>query len=250
MKLDIGYETNTGLLRDHNEDALGMWELNVPSEDGTGWHGWLLAVADGMGGHLAGEVASQLAIEVLPRAYEHHAATAPAAALRSAAEEANRAVWDAGQTDAAHIGMGTTLVAALLRAGLLVVAHVGDSPAFLVRDMVAHRLTRDHSWVAEAVARGQLDQEEAEQHPYRHVLTRALGSVPEVLVDLSEELTLEPDDVVVLCSDGLLRHVREEEMARVVTERSAQAAAETLVDLANERGGEDNITVIICRILS
>jgi protein phosphatase len=144
--------------------------------------------------------------------------------------------------------MGTTLVAALLRGDRAVLAHVGDSPAFLVRARTARRLTQDHSWVAQAVARGHLDPEEADSHPYRHVLTRALGSMPSVDVDVSEELTLEPGDVLVLCSDGLVRHVDEDELAQVVSDRPSQAAAAALVDLANERGGEDNITVIVCQV--
>ncbi len=248
MRLEYDAFSDTGLQREHNEDACAIREPRSPEEEAR--LGWLLAVADGMGGHLAGEVASKLAIETLLERYGQQAGADPGAALQDAVARANRAVWEAGQSDASRVGMGTTLVAAVIRAGRVLVAHVGDSPAFLIRQGEVQRLTqRDHSWVAEAVERGYLLPEEAESHPYRHVLTRALGSYPDVAADLSEERPLYPEDVVVLCSDGLLRHVRQQELPALVQGRSAHEAAHRLVALANERGGEDNTTVVICRVL-
>jgi PPM family protein phosphatase len=248
MKLDIGAYTDTGLQRDHNEDALDM---RVPADAATrDREGVLLVVADGMGGHLAGEVASRMAVDTLLRDYAP-GDTEPAGSLVAAIQAANLAVWEAGQADPNRYNMGTTLVAAVLRAGRMLVAHVGDSPAFLVRACAPRRLTRDHSWVEEAIERGHLSPEEAARHPYRHVLTRALGSLPEVEVDLSDDLALEPGDALVLCSDGLVRHVGEDELADIVcAAHSAQVAARALVDLANRRGGEDNTTVIVCRVVS
>src|SRR5204863_9491219 len=151
--------------------------------------------------------------------------------------------------DASRTGMGTTLVAVVIRDGRLVVAHVGDSPALLLSGGQVRRLTQDHSWVEEAVARGHLDPGDADRHPYRHVLTRALGSAPDVQVDVSDDVALAAGDVLVLCSDGLVRHVRESELADVVQDLDAEEAARALVDLANKRGGEDNTTVIVCRVL-
>jgi PPM family protein phosphatase len=249
MKLDIAGYTDTGLHRDHNED---FHDIHVPAADEQmEREGALFAVADGMGGHLAGEVASKIAIGTLVAEYlrTSEQGEEPGTALLMAVNVANRAVWDAGQNDTGRTGMGTTLVAAVVRPGELLIAHVGDSPAFLVKGDVAYRLTQDHSWVAEAMARGQLQKDEAEVHPYRHVLTRALGSLPEVEADLSTQTTFELGDAVVLCSDGLVRHVQEEEIPGLVHGRSAAEAAETLVKLANQRGGEDNTTVIVCKLL-
>jgi PPM family protein phosphatase len=246
MKLDIGYHTDTGLQRDHNEDAFGT---RMPeAAEALDSHGALLAVADGMGGHLAGEVASSMAIQTLMDEFERSAGD-PAEGLRAAIQMANRSVWEAGQADPNRYNMGTTLVAAVLRPGRLVVAHVGDSPAFLVRECAPIRLTRDHSWVEEAIERGHLDPSQAARHPYRHVLTRALGSLPEVDVEISHEVELQAGDTLVLCSDGLVRHVGESEIAELVCAAdSAAGAARTLVDLANQRGGEDNTTVVVCKV--
>ncbi len=248
MNLDVGGYTDQGLQRGHNEDAFSIHEPAEPAKMERS--GILFAVADGMGGHLAGEVASQTAIEALLQEYTRVDSADVGLALLSAVNAANLAVYQAGLDDSMRTGMGTTLVAAVVRPGILVVAHVGDSPAFLIRNEIAKRLTQDHSWVAQAVAHGQLNQEDAETHPYRHVLTRALGSLPDVEVDLSDQTTIEPGDVLVLCSDGLVRHVKESELPEVVQDKSAADAAKALVDLANRRGGEDNTTVIVCKVLS
>src|SRR5438094_6885292 len=160
MKLEIGQYTDTGLQRDHNEDRLGVFEPETEALRRR--EGVLVAVADGMGGHLAGEIASQTAIDILLREYGRLVGRSSRdlrKALLNAVLKANRAVWEAGQNDPAHAGMGTTLVAVVVREGRLIVAHVGDSPALLVSGGTVRRLTRDHSWVEEAVARGHLDRE-------------------------------------------------------------------------------------------
>jgi serine/threonine protein phosphatase PrpC len=135
----------------------------------------------------------------------------------------------------------------LLDDGSAQLANVGDSPAFLVRGERAERLTEDHSWVAEEIARGAIRREEAVAHPYRHVLTRSLGMDEHVEVQLYPRLQLEAGDVLVLCSDGLSEHVQSEDLPAAVSGRSAQAAADALVALANDRGGSDNISVIVAR---
>lgn len=237
MTFDIGSLTHVGRRRPGNEDSLDV----LPLQDAT-----LCVVADGMGGHQAGEVASRLAVETVGQVYPRDAADTGEALARTI-QSANRAVFEASLSDQAKQGMGTTIVCAVLREGQAQLANVGDSPGFLVRGGQIQRLTQDHSWVAEEVARGAIQPEAAASHPYRHILTRCLGIQPEVEVAVYDPVTLEPGDVVVLCSDGLSEHVEPPELAPIVNGVSAQAAAEALVDLANERGGTDNITVIVAR---
>jgi serine/threonine protein phosphatase PrpC len=238
MPFDIGSLTDVGRRRSGNEDALDV--LSLAEGEGA-----LCVVADGMGGHQAGEVASRLAVDTIRRTFE--GGDQSFEALLGAIRSANRAVLAEASADAAKQGMGTTVVCALLRGGRGRLANVGDSPAFLVRGEEVRPLTQDHSWVAEEIARGALGQDEAAAHPYRHVLTRCLGMDEQVEVQAYEPIELQAGDALVLCSDGLSEHVRPEELPPLVLGRSAEAAAEALVDLANERGGSDNITVIVAR---
>jgi protein phosphatase len=239
MPFEIGAVTDVGRRRSGNEDAWDVLEL--PG-------GLLCVVADGMGGHLAGEVASQLSVQTLRRVFSvGESAAESARSLEAAIQQANLAIYQAATADPAKQGMGTTIVCALLRPGSAQLANVGDSPAFLVRDGQAERLTQDHSWVAEEIARGALAAEEAEGHPYRHILTRSLGLEQQVDVQLYDPISLRDGDVLVLCSDGLSEHLRPEDLTDVVSRGSAAEAAESLVELANERGGSDNITVIVAR---
>jgi serine/threonine protein phosphatase PrpC len=237
MTFDIGSRTDVGQRRPHNEDSLDV----LPLPEGT-----LCVVADGMGGHQAGEVASRLAVETIRQLYPR-GTRKTSEALAEVVQAANRAVFEEAEADSTKQGMGTTVVCAVLYGGWAYLANVGDSPSFLVRGEQVIHLTQDHSWVAEEIARGVLRPEEAATHPYRHILTRCLGVTPEVEVQLYEPVELRDDDVVVLCSDGLSEHVQPEELPGLVLGRSAQACAEVLVALANERGGSDNITVIVAR---
>jgi protein phosphatase len=237
MTFDIGSRTDVGQRRPHNEDSLDV----LPLPEGT-----LCVVADGMGGHQAGEVASQLAVETIRQLYPRET-DQTSDALAQVIQSANRAVFDEAAADLNKQGMGTTVVCAVLYGGWAYLANVGDSPGFLVRGGRVLHLTQDHSWVAEEIARGTLKPEDAASHPYRHILTRCLGATAEVEVQLYDPVELQPEDVVVLCSDGLSEHVRAEELPGLVLGRSAQAATEALVALANERGGTDNITVIVAR---
>jgi protein phosphatase len=237
MPFEISLATDVGRIRSGNEDSAEVVEL----ADGA-----LCVVADGMGGHQAGEVASHVAVEAIRQAFAGGSARGPDA-LVAAIEAANRAVYDEAGADAAKQGMGTTVVCALLTASRADLANVGDSPAYLVRGKGARQLTHDHSWVAEEVARGELSEQEAAVHPYRHVLTRCLGLTPGVEVETYAPLELEPGDVLVLCSDGLSEHVHPDELPGVVGSRSPGEAARALIDLANQRGGSDNITVVVAR---
>jgi serine/threonine protein phosphatase PrpC len=242
-RLDIGQVTDVGRVREANEDALLATRL-----DGL----VLLAVADGMGGHAAGEVASRLAIESLGGALEGDAAGSTSEALRGAVERANSAVWDAAAADPALGGMGTTLVAALIQIqvdpdqGRAVVANVGDSRAYLVAGGTARLLTTDHTWVMERVARGELTEAEARLHPYRNVLVRCVGTDPQVRVDLVEDVPLAVGDALVLVSDGVTGYLDASDVAGALDRAgTAQEVAERLVQQALRRGGADNATAVV-----
>jgi len=207
----------------------------------------LFVVADGMGGAQAGEVASEIAVRQfeggLPDGQD------PGAALVTLIQEANARIHEQARSDAKHAGMGTTTTAAYLTGDTVVVAHVGDSRCYLLRDNDLIRLTRDHSLVGELVARGKLTEEQAESHPQRSVITRALGPEPNVEVDV-KAFPARAGDVFLLCSDGLTSMVPEPQLKAllVARERPLEQTGRTLIAAANEAGGRDNITVILFRL--
>jgi protein phosphatase len=206
----------------------------------------LFAVADGMGGAKAGEVASRIAVETFEEAGD--AIAAPERRLEELAREANRRIYDKAQSDEAHRGMGTTLTSAFVGDKEVSIGHVGDSRAYRLRDGGLDQLTHDHSLVAELERTGQLSSAEAEHHPQKSIITRALGPEPDVLVDTHTH-TARPGDVYLLCSDGLTSMLSEDEVARILRGAdSLDAAAEALVRAANQSGGKDNITVILFRL--
>jgi serine/threonine protein phosphatase PrpC len=228
--------TDTGRRRLRNEDA---FVCEPP----------LFAVADGMGGARAGEIAARLAASVLEeRAGDVHGPEGLAALI----EEANRRIWERSLADPETAGMGTTVTAALVDedAGTVTIGHVGDSRAYLVRDGELEQLTADHSLVAELVESGLLTPEEAERHPQRSAITRALGTEPTVEVDA---FTVEgrPGDIFLLCSDGLPIMVSDTHVLSVIeeTDHEPAEAAESLVTVANARGGQDNITVVLFELV-
>jgi serine/threonine protein phosphatase PrpC len=242
----VGCRTHPGLQRRVNEDSLG-----VPNSFGPGLDPGLLAqkgqlyvVADGMGGHKAGQTASAIAVQTVMREYyATPAGMEVGQALDGAIQVANRQVHAMAQ-EPAYAEMGTTIVAAVLHGSQLTVANVGDSRAYLIGPSGIRQLTRDHTWVAEQVREGTLTREEAVGHSYRHVVTRSLGGHPQVEMDIFRE-TVHPGDIVLLCSDGLSGQVSDEEMQRIVQANSPPEAANKLIDLANQRGGPDNITAIV-----
>jgi len=230
--VDVGARTHVGKVRRNNEDGYLI-------------RGGLLAVADGMGGHLAGEIASGTALMVL-RDYPFGSGE-PAAELEEAMRAAHARVRQLAAEEPSMAGMGTTLTVALLRPGRVHVGHVGDSRLYLWRRGELRQMTADHSVAAELLRAGQIDEAAARVHPHRHVLTRAIGALPELEVDLIE-FPLEPGDGLLLCTDGLSCLVDEEDMLRVLAEHpTAQAAADALVQLALARGGIDNVTVVVAR---
>ena len=237
--LTVGSATDVGQRRDHNEDAYVTFE----AEDGA----VILVVADGMGGHLAGEVASAIAIEVIQRELTQPAADPPVA-LQTTIEHANQEIWTEAERDPEKAGMGSTIVAAVVVGNQLYMANAGDSPAYLVRDGQAEQITRDHGLVAEQIEAGLIRAEDADTHPFRHILTRCLGAESSVEVELYPPRELQDGDVLVLCSDGLTEHVNKRELGALVASESPDEIAKGLVDVANQRGGHDNITVVVARV--
>jgi serine/threonine protein phosphatase PrpC len=237
MKLRHSARTDVGRTRDHNEDDFGVGE-----GAGVEQYGELLIVCDGMGGHAAGEVASRLGVETILSTYYSDASPDRVDVLRRAFERANARIHAEGRG-----AMGTTGVAALFYQGMLHVANVGDSRAYLIRNDEICQVSRDHSLVGEQVAAGVITADQARSSYYRNVITRALGYQSEVQVDLFH-LPLQAGDMVVLCSDGLHGLVGDEEICEIVRSMPLADAVDRLIDLANERGGTDNITAIVAQV--
>jgi serine/threonine protein phosphatase PrpC len=225
--------SDTGLQRRENEDSAYAASP-------------LFVVADGMGGAQAGEVASRIAIETFQSGLGD--AGSPEQRLAERVQTANRQIYDRSRTETGREGMGTTLTAAYLDDGQLAIAHVGDSRAYLFRDGQLSRLTQDHSLVDELVRRGKLTEEQAAEHPQRSIITRALGPEPDVEVD-TFSYPVKPEDVLLLCSDGLTSMISEDAVAGVLgAAHSLEEAARTLIRKANDAGGRDNITVVLFRL--
>ena len=245
--------TDVGKKRKHNEDAYAL-----DAEEG------LFIVADGMGGHAAGEVAAKITVETIgefiaatrqkeeatwPFKYNHELHF-NSNRLAVAIEKANERVMSAVAAQPWLKGMGTTVVAGLLNEKILSLAHVGDSRAYLYREGELTLLTDDHSWVQEQVSAGILTEEEAKTHPLKNVVTRALGGGPSVSPDL-REMEFSRGDAFLFCSDGLTTMLSDEEIRDSVSaahDQEPQALCEALVELANQKGGVDNITVVFVRI--
>lgn len=247
--------TDIGRKRTNNEDDFEIVDLtaaktieeNAVSGLEVGVSGLLLAVCDGVGGHRAGEVASALALSRLAEEMEALADGCPRRTLFGAAvEKVNRAVWDEAHDDPRLQGMSTTLTAAVLCRQRAVIAHVGDSRAYVSRGGHIRQVTRDQSFVQSLVASGALTAEEAERSPFRSVILQAIGRKKTVEVAL-DAIDLADGDVLVLCTDGLSEKVRPEEIASA-SAGNLESGVRSLVALANERGGEDNITLIAARV--
>lgn len=238
--------TDVGCRRELNEDSGRYVQPTDP--DLLARKGTLVIVADGMGGHAAGEVASSTAVEVINRVYYEDRADA-SIALKRAFQKANREIYEASSKDENLKGMGTTCTALVLHDGAALLAHVGDSRLYLVRDSEIYLQTEDHSAVMEMVKRGLLSAEEARRHPDKNLILRAMGRHPDVEVAMWEEpFPLREGDHFVLCSDGLCDLVDDAEMKQAVLENDPHAACEALIALAKQRGGHDNVTVGIVRV--
>jgi serine/threonine protein phosphatase PrpC len=248
MKVRGWATTDVGSKRDHNEDSF------LCNEEAG-----LFAVADGMGGHLGGERASRMAVEILeqeiaPQVPALRAAGvggrsegAPhpvAAAMRDATQRAATTIHAEAQAQPERTGMGTTLTAALFHGEQVSLCHVGDSRAYLYRDGRARQLTEDHSWIQEQIRAGLVAPEDAIVQRFRNIITRSVGFEPGVEPDLMT-LPVEAGDCYLLCSDGLSNYFSEDELAEVLTSRFYAEAGAALIEMANARGGDDNITCVI-----
>ncbi|MGZ3407515.1 MAG: Stp1/IreP family PP2C-type Ser/Thr phosphatase [Polyangia bacterium] len=232
--------SDVGKKRDHNEDSYLV-------RDDVG----LFAVADGMGGHQAGERASRMALDTLVGELKPPDNSTDRkdvlACLREATQAAGAAIFDAAQADPGLQGMGTTLTSLWFHRGRAYLAHVGDSRAYLYRDGRMQQLSDDHSWVSEQVRAGMMTEEEARESKFRHIITRSVGFEREVLVD-GAAIPVQAGDCYLICSDGLSNYVEAEELARLLTSRFYRDVPRLLVELANDRGGDDNITVVLVHI--
>jgi PPM family protein phosphatase len=229
MKVRVGVRSDIGRLRQRNEDAYLVKDA-------------LFVVADGMGGHRGGDVASTLALETIEAA---DSGEITLEGLVDDIKRANQAVMERGEADRELRGMGTTVTAIITDDGKAHVAHVGDSRAYLLRDGALQQLTEDHTLVQRMVREGRLTEDEAAQHPQRSVLTRALGMDEDFQVD---ELSLDvhPGDRLLLCTDGLSSMIDRDRIRKILSrEKDPQAASDKLIDAANRAGGDDNITVIV-----
>jgi protein phosphatase len=265
--VSIGARTDMGRVRENNEDKFDFLEPDEPSV--LARKGRFYAVADGMGGHQAGQIASELALKTVFRTYydgkgvggrvkgvgaepshptPYTLSPTPlpdvGEALTKALCEANRYLLDVARTIPERSGMGTTLTGAVVREDELYVVHVGDSRCYLLRGGRMEQVTEDHSWVQEQVRRGAMTLEDAEMSPFKNVITRSLGAAPEVEPDLVA-IKLEPGDRILLCSDGLNGMIDDTELFAVAQRGSASVAAWNLVDRAVENGGKDNVTVLV-----
>lgn len=255
MGLLVGHRTHPGQVRELNEDSYCV--LTAPAI--TPEIEALLVAADGMGGHQAGEVASGYVVETMEKLFSSSAYRAwvdfnpqredyYAAVLKEVLEQLNDHLYNRGAIQRELQGMGTTATVALLTGNRLFLGHVGDSRAYLLRDGEMQQLTADHSWVAEQARAGAIPAEQARLHPDRNILTRCLGASLLVRVD-RRIVPVQVGDILLLCTDGLTNVVSDEEIREAVrNHRQPQAACDYLVDLANQRGGPDNITVLVARL--
>jgi protein phosphatase len=238
MKLQCSAQTDVGLVRDHNEDSYGVGEGPQIEQ-----HGHLLVVCDGMGGHAAGEVASRIGVDTILAEYYADQDQDRSMALRRAVERANAEVYRQGRGT-----MGSTAVVALLYHNTLYVANVGDSRAYLIRGGSIHQISRDHSLVNDQIDAGLLTPEEARVSNIRNIITRALGHQGGVAVDVFRTGLLR-DDVVLLSSDGLHGLVTDAELAGLISQQPLDQTPAVLIALANQRGGHDNITAVLARVV-
>ena len=257
--IEVSSQSDIGCLRKNNEDSYGYWE---PENDQQFLRkGRLAVVADGMGGYEGGQEASRLAVETLMAVYRDFGGDDPQAALVEALQTAHERIRQYSFAHPELRGMGTTCTAAAIVRGAdggenrgaeydsLYYVHVGDTRLYLIRDGQITRVTRDHSYVGRLVEAGMISAEQAETHPQRNILTAALGTNPDLIMDSpGRPEPLRPEDVLLICSDGLWGQMRDSEIFDAVENKSAEQAGRELIDLARERGGPDNITVEILRL--
>ncbi len=244
--IDVAAVTDIGMRRSNNQDSYAV----SMAADATGWYqrGHLFIVADGMGAHAAGELASKLAVDNIAHLYHKHADMSAPEALQKAVVETNSEVNRRGEANAEFHAMGTTVSTLVLLPQGAIVAHVGDSRVYRFREDKLEQLTFDHSLVWELQASGQLEGNVDTSAIPKNVITRSLGPNPTVKVDLEGPFPVQSNDTFLLCSDGLTGKVEDDEIANILAHLPSQEAAQLLTDLANLRGGPDNITVIVAKV--
>jgi PPM family protein phosphatase len=245
--IEVSGQSDIGCLRKNNEDSFSYWE---PEEDEKfARQGRLAIVADGMGGYEGGQEASRLAVDTVVERYRDYAGDDPQQALIEGLQAAHEEIRKYGVTHPALQGMGTTCTAAAIVGEALHYVHVGDTRLYVIRDGRITQLTRDHSYVGKLVEAGMITREEAEKHPQRNILTAAVGTAPELIMEAPQRPEpLRRDDVIVICTDGLWGQVRDEEILEAVKTQSAEGAGRELIELARQRGGPDNITIQLLRL--
>ena len=246
LRLDVAQLTDVGRKREHNEDNMAYV---IPKDSQVmAKKGALFIVADGMGGHAAGEVASEIAVDTVSNAYYQDDSEDVATSLEHAIKRANALIHQRAAENMLRSGMGTTCVAAVLRGSVAYIANVGDSRAYFVRNGQVKQISQDHSWVAEQVRAGLLTDDQARTHAQRNVITRCLGTQADVEIDVFTE-QLEEGDSFVLCTDGLSGLVSDDEIRRIIDQYVPQESVYHLIERANENGGPDNITAIVIRVV-
>ncbi len=243
--IDAGFVTDVGKVRSENQDYAGLFNPTDPAEAGV--RGRVFIVCDGMGGHHGGSIASELTVKGFLAAW--NAASHPALEDRVNASigQANLDVRARAATEPALRSMGTTAVMIAVDGSHVVVAHIGDSRCYFFRGGRAELLTRDHTYVNDLVEAGLITPEKAKTHHERNIITRCVGMADTLKVDFSSR-TVQPGDAFLMCSDGLHNHVEPTEMQKAIAESDAATAARAMVDLANARGGDDNITCMVVKI--
>jgi len=244
LRLDIGCQTHPGQVRQRNEDSFGLPPPNL-SQETLAARGYLYLVADGMGGYQGGQQASQMAVQRIMQEYYQDTSPDLEHSLARAIRLANAQIYQEAQRSPELQKMGSTVTAAVVRGRELLVANVGDSRTYLVRNGLARQLTEDHSFIAQGLKQGIVTPDQVEKHPYRGVITRVLGGGPDVQPDFFRE-QLQAGDAILLCSDGLPNEVDDQQIAATISRsRTAQEAAGRLVNQANQHGGRDNVTAIV-----
>jgi serine/threonine protein phosphatase PrpC len=246
LRLDVAQLTDVGRKRPHNEDNMAY--VIPKDEQAMARKGALFIVADGMGGHAAGEVASEIAVETVTKAYYEDENEDIPLSLINAIKRANTIIHQRADENSLRSGMGTTCVAAVLCGNVAYIANVGDSRAYMVRQKQVRQISQDHSWVEEQVRAGLLTHAQARSHAQRNVITRCLGTQTDVEVDVFPEV-LSESDTLVLCTDGLSGSIGEDELKSIINQFVPQESVYHLVERANENGGPDNITAIVARVL-
>ncbi len=240
MSMNVFFETNKGLMRENNEDSLIVEQFDDYC---------LYAVADGMGGHKAGEVASSIAIEEIKNLFVNNVKNKdfqPPSFIIESVKKSNERIRERSFNSEECCGMGTTVTMAVLDKlnNIIYIGNIGDSRAYLLRNNEIKQITTDHTYVNELIKDGKITEEEAKTHPKRNVITRALGSEDYVHADIFE-LELYGNDILLLCTDGLTTHVSDDRMLEIIKEFGTSESVRKLIKQANDNGGTDNITIII-----